>query len=259
MFNKIKKFIFASEDEYEEIEEKEDFPEIIINEENVTRKEVFYSTPQEEASNSIFVEVETEQVKEQKDPKDQDYRSYRQTERRERVKETRGEESDYIPRQIISPIFGMSEQKTISKKDVELNDYESVVAKPSSTKIISPMFGVNDQVATKAEETKNESSSKIETSKIEKNELHEEIVGKTQQFNLEELNVTEENNDQSVKTMILAAVNQQLEEQSEETRLQDEVEKNAPTKSTTTGGFGFAYRGPSHSETTVLMGKKSEA
>lgn len=255
MFNKIKKFIFSSEDEYDEIEEKEVIPEIVIDEENVTRKEVFYSASQEEPLNSIFVEVETEQKEVRKE---KDYRSYRQLEKKERAKETRGEESEYIPKQIISPIFGMSEQKNISKKDVELNDYETVIAKASSTKIISPMFGVNNQVTTKQEQVKSDSISNVNSVETQEKKAINEVVDQTQQFKLQDLQPIEENNNQNVKTMILATVNKQLEECAvEETTVS--VPVVAIPKGDSQGSFGFAYRGTTHSEPTVLMGKKSEA
>lgn len=258
-------FIFSTEDEYEEVEKESEseIPEVVVTEENIKRKEVYVAEPQTEVNKSIFVEVESTKKVEVID-EEQDYRSYR-SESRERSKDTRHCEADYIPQQIISPIFGMSEKKEISEKDVKLNDMEAVRSKPSTNKIISPIYGVNKMTssANVVRNEKTEVEKQMETTK----QVDEGIImthdvlqqGAEVENSLEELEALvvdthvedeqpafklyEINDESNAKEQIMNVVGKQLSD----------------IKTETKSDFAFAYRGNSKNEQTKVFAKPSDA
>ncbi|MGL5977594.1 MAG: hypothetical protein ACRCZJ_01160 [Erysipelotrichaceae bacterium] len=231
MLNKLMSFIFSTEeDELEEeiVVEEPMIQHQVVNEPakgNANRKEVYIEEPQPQKQ--VFIDLE--ETKEEPQVQE-DYRSYRQqVERKERVvvEDTRGQE--FIAQPIISPIFGTSEKKEISKKDEELNNFDEVIKKPSTGNIISPMFGVSKPEPTtpkRAERHAQEAEipfvakvepqvakqSKYDDIALEDMLVDDDKMSKTQQFKLFELQEEEP----QAKVEIMSLIDEQLKALKEE-------------------------------------------
>lgn len=209
MFKKLLSFVFASDEDYEE-------DEILENEEvvfepktksNPTRKEVLVNEEVVTENPKVLIDLEPKQV-EQNQAKE-DYRSYRKeqpkVERPSRA--SRHDDKEFITQPIISPIFGTSASKEISKKDVDLNNLDEARNKgTSATKIISPMFGINKQELASEIHVK-----ELDIISIPKNEKVKTVsnVDKTEQFSLFDLK-EEEKAYATNKSQIMDVVNAQL-------------------------------------------------